>query len=206
MRPGKRKVDDAAAGAEPVRARAAKRTPAQPGRRSAPPRNPRDLGFMPLSFWFKVAMQVVDKEKWPFWRFILTDAMVQYAEGSGYVLDVVSAPDAEAFNKTGVYRDVRLQVQLQPTGKGGQMSGCSQASKRLGGGWAINSDDADARERTGVVLPATALLMLDLPKCRAAHVWHCAYSHDARGRLTETVSRNMPQLVGLAIAAEQEQE
>ena len=64
---------------------------------------------------------------------------------------------------------------------------------------------ADARERRGVVLAPTALLIMpDLPSHRAGQVWHLAYSHDARGRLTETVSRTMPQLLGLAVAADQE--
>ena len=38
----------------------------------------------------------------------------------GCVLDVVSAPDASAFNTTGVFRDVRLRTQLQPTEGGGK--------------------------------------------------------------------------------------
>ena len=159
---------------------------------------------MPLTFWFKVATLVIDKEKWAFWRFILHDALVQYVEGKGCVLDVTSAPDASAFNKAGVFGDVRLLVQLQPTEGGGMNSGCSQARKRQKGGWAIGEDDADARERRGVVLAPTAILMPDLPSHRAGQVWHLAYSHDARGRLTETVSRTMPQLLGLAVAADQE--
>ena len=85
-------------------------------------------------------------------------------------------------------------VQLESTEGGGALSGCSQARKSQKGGWAIAVDDADARDRRGVVLPQTALLMPDLPAHRAGKLWHLAYSHDERGRLTETVARSMPQL------------
>ena len=199
MRPGKRKMDDASAGGPAARTRSGKRAPAQPGRRSAPTSQPGDLGWMPLSFWYAVVMLVIEKERWAFWRFILRDALVEYSEGKGCVLEVESAPDASTFNKTGVTRDVHLRTQLQPTSGGGAKSGCSEAAKRLGGGWAIAYDDADARERLGVCLPLTALLMPDLPPHRAAKVWHCAISNDARGILTETAPRTMPEVLGLAV-------
>ena len=207
MRPGKRKMGSVGAGAL-VLAGSSKRTgrrmPAQPGRRLAPSIQPRELGAMTLAFWFKVASLVIDKEKWAFWRFILADAAVQYVEGKGCVLEVSSAPDGSAFNKAGVFRDVYLVVQLESTEGGGALSGCSQARKSQKGGWAIAVDDADARERRGVVLPQTALLMPDLPAQRAGKLWHLAYSHDERGRLTETVARSMPQLLGIATAMGQE--
>ena len=47
-------------------------------------------------------------------------------------------------------------------------------------------------------------LMPDLPPHRANKVWHCAVSHDARGRLTATAQRTLPELIGLAVADEQE--
>ena len=152
---------------------------------------------MTLAFWFKVASLVIDKEKWAFWRFILADASVQYVEGNGCVLKVEQAPDGSAFKKAAVFNDVYLMVQLEPTEGGGMLSGCSKARKRQHGGWAIGVDDADARERRGVVLPPTALLTPDLPAHRAGKVWHLAYSHDERGRLTEVVSRSMPHTVCL---------
>ena len=207
MRPGKRKMSNVGAGALVLAgssARAGRRAPAQPGRRLAPPTQPRELGAMTLAFWFKVASLVIDKEKWAFWRFILADASVQYVEGNGCVLEVEQAPDGSAFKKAAVFNDVYLMVQLEPTEGGGMLSGCSKARKRQHGGWAIGVDDADARERRGVVLPPTALLTPDLPAHRAGKVWHLAYSHDERGRLTEVVSRSMPQLLGLATAVDQE--
>ena len=207
MRPGKRKMGSVGAGAL-VLAGSSKRTgrrmPAQPGRRLAPPIQPRELGAMTLAFWFKVASLVVDTERWAFWRFILADAAVEYFEGKGCVLEVSSAPDGMAFNKAGVFHDVYLMVQLESTEGGGALSGCSEARKSQKGGWAIAVDDADARDRRGVVLPQTALLTPDLPAQRAGKLWRLAYSHDERGRLTETVARSMPQLLGIATAMGQE--
>jgi len=200
MRPGKRKAADADAGGVAAR----QRTPAQPGRRSAPAVQPGKLGYMPLLFWYNVTMLVIGKERWALWRFLLHEALVTYAEGPGYILEVESAPDACAFNKTGISRDVRLRVQLSPTEGGGALSGCSASTKRHDGAWTIALDDADARERCGVTLPMAATLKPDMPSYRKNKIWHCAVAHDARGRITETAQRTLPELIGLAIADEQE--
>jgi len=49
---------------------------------------------MTLSFWYNVTLLVIGKERWALWRFLLHEALVQYSEGSGCILEVESAPDA----------------------------------------------------------------------------------------------------------------
>ena len=115
----------------------------------------------------------------------------------------MEAPAACKFTKAGAFRDVRTRVTLRPTGGGGACRGQAVAARRPGGGWAIEEDDEEARQRLGVSFTPNTLL---LPKLSAAlstwpRTWQCAATHDGAGRVTTTVLRSLPELLGIALSA-----
>ena len=202
MRPGKRRLQDSTTGAGSERKRTA-RAPAPPPPPSAVATP--EVEWFPLSVWFAVTMLVVPRERWTLWQQLLLGADVHYVEGRGVVRSIVDAPAACKFTKAAAFCDVRTRITLKPTAGGGACRGQAVAARRPGGGWAIDDDDEEARQRTGITFTPDTLLLPHHPTVQDAwpawpRVWPCAATHDNAGRVTSTMLRTLPELLGTVLS------